>query len=702
MNNMLEFLKYPIVTILCSGMFLLLYRFLVSRKASYTFCCRYLILAMVLSAIIPLLRVPIYSYHAVQQKAEGVLEDSSQTDVTATRNPVDMTARDYAVAIASLKEPATTLNTDSPTASGARLSRYTTEEKWHFAILALYISGILLFWVMITSSIVTIMHIRRQSVLVKKSRYVIAENKDVKSPFTFMHTIFVGRNYRESELQQIISHESSHALHHHSFQKLTLSILRSILWFNPMVWIAEKKLDEVQEWQADNDALSDGYRLEEYIDTIVRQMFGITPLATSGISNSYTKNRIFMMRQKESTGHNMSVFVAVATMVAGLFLCFGCVEKGPEYNYEAYHSFMKNGISQNESIECDTLISSEGRAMYVRSEYVLDDGTRVRRKRTSFRTDYENRVNGDGETVQMMEFPAGTFMVDSLFDSNGLLVNITQYNSDFSLTADSLFVINGQELSFRVPVSNEAWHSASASIEKKDYKYDRNGNPRLITGLLIQGGKERQTFRNVMKYSGNPQRISRKDTYGMSRISEGRLAIFPQTKEKYAYELDHQKQVLSETKITRSKDYYSESRTEYVRNDKGDILSEKELFRNNPSEPFSQSYHKINQYNYGQSAGSVVSHGEEHLNSGSIVSGKVVYKDENGVALNFANVLEVDADGNYVANVTTDSDGRFSFPIVNPKDSIIVSYIGCHQIKTAIESDHMTFIMTDFVLTEAH
>lgn len=289
MNNMLEFLKYPIVTILCSGMFLLLYRFLVSRKASYTFCCRYLILAMVLSAIIPLLRVPIYSYHAVQQKAEGVLEDSSQTDVTATRNPVDMTARDYAVAIASLKEPATTLNTDSPTASGARLSRYTTEEKWHFAILALYISGILLFWVMITSSIVTIMHIRRQSVLVKKSRYVIAENKDVKSPFTFMHTIFVGRNYRESELQQIISHESSHALHHHSFQKLTLSILRSILWFNPMVWIAEKKLDEVQEWQADNDALSDGYRLEEYIDTIVRQMFGITPLATSGISNSYTK-----------------------------------------------------------------------------------------------------------------------------------------------------------------------------------------------------------------------------------------------------------------------------------------------------------------------------------------------------------------------------------------------------------------------------
>lgn len=41
-------------------------------------------------------------------------------------------------------------------------------------------------------------------------------------------------------------------------ERLALSVLRSFFWFNPFFWMAEKDLEEVQEWEADKDVLDEG------------------------------------------------------------------------------------------------------------------------------------------------------------------------------------------------------------------------------------------------------------------------------------------------------------------------------------------------------------------------------------------------------------------------------------------------------------
>lgn len=61
-------------------------------------------------------------------------------------------------------------------------------------------------------------------------------------------------------------------------------------------------------------------------------------------------------------------------------------------------------------------------------------------------------------------------------------------------------------------------------------------------------------------------------------------------------------------------------------------------------------------------------------NAGDIVSGTVT--DEQGPIV-AANVVEVDASNRIVAYSTTDINGNFSFKIVNPKDRIRVSFVGC-------------------------
>lgn len=327
-------IRYSIYTVLCSGMFLLLYRCLVSRKASYNFCCWYLIAAMILSAVIPSLKVPLYNnLDDLIWTSEMQVMHSWPAGLAAQTN-AEKKAGVGADGNTALQQPGSVRSeelSEIPTSrTDSNSSSHTRNEKWLFALIAVYVVGLLLFIGTTVFSIVSILRKKRRSVLTDMDGFILAENDGVTSPFTFMRTIFVRGGSEGNEYRQVISHESSHVRHHHSYQKMVMSAVRSIMWFNPFVWRAEKRLDEVQEWQADHDALSDGYRLEDYRDTVLRQLFGLNPLAASGINSSFTKNRLLKMKQKESTGHNLSVAAAVLALTVGLFLCFGCVEKKSE------------------------------------------------------------------------------------------------------------------------------------------------------------------------------------------------------------------------------------------------------------------------------------------------------------------------------------------------------------------------------------
>lgn len=61
----------------------------------------------------------------------------------------------------------------------------------------------------------------------------------------------MGFNYEPQERRQILTHEASHVRHRHSYERLFMSALRSVFWFNPFFWMAEKDLEEVQEWEAE-------------------------------------------------------------------------------------------------------------------------------------------------------------------------------------------------------------------------------------------------------------------------------------------------------------------------------------------------------------------------------------------------------------------------------------------------------------------
>ena len=53
-------LSFIVESLICSGLFLVLYRWMLAKKVSFRICRTYLIVIMVLSVAIPLMEVPLY------------------------------------------------------------------------------------------------------------------------------------------------------------------------------------------------------------------------------------------------------------------------------------------------------------------------------------------------------------------------------------------------------------------------------------------------------------------------------------------------------------------------------------------------------------------------------------------------------------------------------------------------------------------
>ena len=219
-------ISFIVESLICSGLFLVLYRWMLAKKVSFRLCRVYLIVTMVLSVTIPVMEVPLYPSEKVAGLTEWTVfsfDDFGVTSSDIIEGDTAVTSVDASIRSFHLKHILTIISSLVGLVSLALLA-YNT---------------------------IRIYRLRSRSKLTCNEDYTLAEHEDIKTPFSFIRTIFMGFNYEPQERRQILTHEASHVRHRHSYERLFMSVLRSIFWFNPFFWMAEKDLEEVQEWEAD-------------------------------------------------------------------------------------------------------------------------------------------------------------------------------------------------------------------------------------------------------------------------------------------------------------------------------------------------------------------------------------------------------------------------------------------------------------------
>ena len=291
---------YIIEVLISSGLFLALYRWLLAGKVRYRICRAYIVGAMLLAAVIPLLDVPMYSPPPVPAAVERALvlvpEAMPESGIVPGEGAAD-------------EIPA------APAATEAIVLKILAA-----AYILISASSIAL----IVFNTIKIRRLRREARLTRIEDWTLAESEKIQTPFSFLRTVYMGFNYSSSERRMILSHEASHVRHRHSYERLALSVLRSILWFNPFLWIAEKDLREVQEWEADRDVLKEGNDLTLYRTAIFKQLFGYNPEISSGLNHSLTKKRFIMMTKTRPGRYATLRLAAALPLITATFLAFGC------------------------------------------------------------------------------------------------------------------------------------------------------------------------------------------------------------------------------------------------------------------------------------------------------------------------------------------------------------------------------------------
>lgn len=144
-------------------------------------------------------------------------------------------------------------------------------------------------------------------------------------PASFFSTILLPTlDLEDRQFQQIIIHESVHIREGHSFDILLVQLVKSIMWFNPLIYVFENLLKEVHEFQADQQVTLSHSSID-YSRTLVQILNSNRGLQLLNNFNQFqTKKRIIMMHKEKSKESKKGVFLFGIPVLAMLFFLISC------------------------------------------------------------------------------------------------------------------------------------------------------------------------------------------------------------------------------------------------------------------------------------------------------------------------------------------------------------------------------------------
>ena len=123
-----------------------------------------------------------------------------------------------------------------------------------------------------------------------------------EGPFSFFHWIFVYPDaHTDEELNEILTHERTHARQWHSIDVLTGELACIVCWFNPFAWLMKREIRTNLEYMADEKVLETGHDSRTY----QYHLLGLSHhKAAATIYNSFNvlplKKRITMMNKRRT------------------------------------------------------------------------------------------------------------------------------------------------------------------------------------------------------------------------------------------------------------------------------------------------------------------------------------------------------------------------------------------------------------------
>jgi len=135
-----------------------------------------------------------------------------------------------------------------------------------------------------------------------RAKLILLEEKTL--PHTFLNYIFINRMEHESRLieEELYTHELTHVRQRHTLDILCIEALKTIFWFNPLLYFYKKAIQLNHEFLADEKVIDTTANTVYYQSLLLEKAtVGTTFSMASNLTFSLTKKRFLMMTKTTST-----------------------------------------------------------------------------------------------------------------------------------------------------------------------------------------------------------------------------------------------------------------------------------------------------------------------------------------------------------------------------------------------------------------
>ncbi len=382
---MLTFAWYLLKVVLVSGILFSYYWIALRNKKFHHYNRFYLLTAIVLSWVIPILKINIW-------------EDLQQPQVVKLLTVV---------------------------ANGNLYVEEATKFKWdwNFAIILVMLTISALFLVRFIIAIVKIKTLISKNPAKKwNDTYFVFTNAE-GTPFSFFSYIFWNNqiNLNSPEGEQILKHEVAHVQEKHSLDKLFLHVLLIIHWYNPFLWLIRKELDIIHEFIADEKAIDEG-DTSAFATMLLQTAY---PAHSSMFINSFfhspIKRRLLMLTSSKRTSFTYVRRIALLPLLMSTCLLFA-------------FSFKKKKMSfkSDQTAASRTAGNKQGQNLPYSSENLID-------------ANLQDTTKKKNTVTQVMNV---TFR-DSTGNKSTIPASVTFTSKDTGKLKRQLVVLDGKEMSWQ-------------------------------------------------------------------------------------------------------------------------------------------------------------------------------------------------------------------------------------------------------------
>ena len=198
---------------------------------------------------------------------------------------------------------------------------------WNVILQGIYILGILFMLIKFSITVYKILKIKR---LNSEIDYISTQSNYANS--SFFKLIFIDdSNLSASEINQILEHEKWHIRLLHSYDLLFVELLKVVFWFNPILWLYQRSLSEVHEYEVDTRMIQT-HNPQMYAQLLLKLATGTSPLATTHqFSRKPLTDRIhFLFTKQKSVPMKRLAYLSVLPILGAFFMAFS-VEKVVDY-----------------------------------------------------------------------------------------------------------------------------------------------------------------------------------------------------------------------------------------------------------------------------------------------------------------------------------------------------------------------------------